>query len=66
MSAVRGTPLASCGRYDTDPAMWISDYPGLDTVLAQFPNPSFAVQQASPVVTVPGPSLPLPNSLSGG
>ncbi|KAA0024435.1 hypothetical protein [Antrihabitans cavernicola] len=63
--------LASCARDQSDPAMWVSDYPGLDTVLKLFPNPSFAVQQASPVVTVPGASAPaipgLPDfgSLSG-
>ncbi|MDV6281974.1 hypothetical protein [Rhodococcus jostii] len=44
--------LASCSRTDTDPAMWISDYPGIEDYLAQWPGTEFTVQQASTVVTV--------------
>ncbi|MFI6432886.1 hypothetical protein [Rhodococcus oryzae] len=54
--------LASCGRYDTDPAMWVSAYPGVEEYLKQFPVTAFTVQQESTVVTVPhtnpaGPDL---------
>ena len=45
--------LASCSRHDTDPAMWVSAYPGLEEYLAQWPGTKFTVEQASTVVTVP-------------
>ncbi|MFC0450520.1 hypothetical protein [Rhodococcus jostii] len=45
--------LASCGSEGTDPAMWVSDYPGIERYLAQFPMTAYTVQQASTVVTVP-------------
>lgn len=45
--------LASCSRADTDPAMWISDYPGIEDYLEQWPGTEFTVQQTSTVVTVP-------------
>lgn len=45
--------LASCSRTDTDPAMWVSDYPGIEDYLAQWPGTKFTVQQVSTVVTVP-------------
>ena len=64
--------LATCSRSATDPAMWVSDYPGIEATLAQFPMPGFAVQEASRVITFPaGPtgqqpgSLPDPGSLLG-
>ncbi|AHK32049.1 hypothetical protein OPAG_05352 [Rhodococcus opacus PD630] len=44
---------ASCSRTDTDPAMWVSDYPGIEDYLAQWPGTKFTVQQVSTVVTVP-------------
>ncbi|MFC7450401.1 hypothetical protein [Rhodococcus daqingensis] len=47
--------LASCGRYDTDPAMWVSAYPGVEEYLTQFPVTAFTVQQESTVVTIPHP-----------
>lgn len=45
--------LASCGREGTDPAMWVSNYPGIEQYLVQFPMTAYIVQQASTVVTVP-------------
>ena len=45
--------LASCGREGTDPAMWVSDYPGIEQYLVQFPMTAYTVRQASTVVIVP-------------
>jgi hypothetical protein len=45
--------LASCGRDGDDPAMWVSDYSGIEKYLIQFPRTAYTVQQASTVVTVP-------------
>ncbi|MDH6287148.1 hypothetical protein ACNJ7E_14370 [Rhodococcus sp. NM-2] len=47
-----GQSLYERSRTDTDPAMWISDYPGIEDYLAQWPGTEFTVQQASTVVTV--------------
>ena len=56
--------LATCSRSATDAAMWVSDYPGIEATLAQFPMPGFTVQEASRVVTVPaGPTGQTPGSL---
>ena len=33
--------------------MWVSDYPGLEPYLAMFPYTTYAVQQASWVVSLP-------------
>lgn len=56
--------LATCSRSDTDPAMWVSDYPGIEATLAQFPMPGFTVQEASRVITFPaGPTGQGPGSL---
>jgi hypothetical protein len=62
--------LASCSRADTDPAIWISDYPGIGDYLEQWPGAEFTVQQTSTVVTVPSgdphhpPPLPSPTSVN--
>lgn len=55
--------LATCSRSGTDPAMWVSKYPGIEATLAQFPMPGFTVEEASRVVTVPAgqASGPLPD-----
>ncbi|MGB3771082.1 MAG: hypothetical protein WBF79_05155 [Rhodococcus sp. (in: high G+C Gram-positive bacteria)] len=45
--------LATCGRDGDDAAMWVSDYPGIGDILALYPNPSFAVEQASTLLTLP-------------
>ncbi len=45
--------LATCGRSDSNPAMWVSDYPGIEDYLKPFQIPTFTVHQASTVVTVP-------------
>jgi hypothetical protein len=50
--------LASCGREGNDPAMWVSDYPGIEQYLIQFPMTAYTVQQASTVVTVPSIATP--------
>ncbi|WP_213572213.1 hypothetical protein [Rhodococcus sp. USK13] len=65
--------LASCGREGTDPAMWVSAYPGIEQYLVQFPMTANTVQQASTVVTVPNsdpkrediPDLSEPGTLFG-
>ncbi|SNT52810.1 hypothetical protein [Rhodococcoides kyotonense] len=46
--------LATCWGTAEGSPMWVSDYPGIEQVLAQFPNESFAVQQASTVFDIPG------------
>ncbi|MBB3037044.1 hypothetical protein [Hoyosella altamirensis] len=46
--------LATCSSDDTDPAMWVSDYPGIEETLQLFPATAFTVQEASRVVTIPG------------
>lgn len=51
--------LATCGNADNT-AMWASDYPGIGEILDLFPMDTFAVQQASTVVTVPAPTPGLP------
>ena len=50
--------LASCGSLDEPMSMWASDYPGLETYLAMFPFTTYAVQQASWVVTLPAAGAP--------
>ncbi len=56
--------LATCASSGTDAAMWVSDYPGIEETLRAFPTPAFTVQQASPVVTIPGASTnPNPGTL---
>ncbi|KZF05831.1 hypothetical protein A2J04_23655 [Rhodococcus sp. EPR-279] len=45
--------LASCVTEGVDPTTaWVSDYPGLPDVLATLPWTSYAVQQASPIITI--------------
>lgn len=60
--------LATCGRSGNDPAMWVSDYPGIEDYLEPFQMPAFTVQQASALVTVPtaAPSSPVAGSLDLG
>jgi hypothetical protein len=56
--------LATCARSATDPAIWVSNYPGIEATLAQFPMPGFTVQEASRVITFPaGPTGQEPGSL---
>ncbi|WP_420878993.1 hypothetical protein [Rhodococcus sp. (in: high G+C Gram-positive bacteria)] len=50
--------LATCGRYDATPAMWVSAYPGIEEYLVPFQMPAFAVEEASPIVVIPGPAAP--------
>ncbi|MFV9428674.1 hypothetical protein ACNJ7K_09035 [Rhodococcus aetherivorans] len=59
--------LASCGNADST-AMWASDYPGIEEILALFPLTSFAVEQGATVVTVPAetPDVPVQQSSSFG
>ncbi|MGW0176279.1 hypothetical protein ACWDUM_20835 [Rhodococcus sp. NPDC003322] len=45
--------LATCGRHDDDPTMWVSAYPGVEEYLAVFPATTFTVEQASTVVSIP-------------
>ncbi|GGC69912.1 hypothetical protein IEU95_01710 [Hoyosella rhizosphaerae] len=53
--------LASCATTDGEPAMWVSDYPGVEEVLQAFPATAFTVQDASQIVTVPSaPTPPAP------
>lgn len=52
--------LATCTSDGTDAAMWVSDYPGIEETLRAFPTPAFTVQQASPVITIPGGTPPHP------
>ncbi|MFE7415934.1 hypothetical protein [Rhodococcus sp. NPDC057529] len=59
--------LASCSRSDTDPALWVSDYPGVEQFLVQFPMPAYTVEQASSVVIVPSvaaapPAVAIPDA----
>ncbi|MGV9865182.1 hypothetical protein [Rhodococcus koreensis] len=59
--------LASCGREGDDPALWVSDYPGVEQFLVQFPMPAYTVEQASSVVTVPSvapapPAVAIPDA----
>lgn len=56
--------LATCTSAGTDAAMWVSDYPGIEQTLRAFPTPAFTVQQASPLIAVPGaPTHPVPGAL---
>ncbi|WFR70990.1 hypothetical protein P9209_16435 [Prescottella defluvii] len=70
--AVAGIPdgtyvtLASCGRDGSDPAMWVSDYPGIEDYLKPFPTPTFTVLQASTVVAVPNTAPPAAGSVDLG
>lgn len=48
--------LATCVDVDPTGPLWVSDYPGIDEILALFPNESFAVDEASPIVTFPAPN----------
>nr|WP_308262076.1 hypothetical protein [Rhodococcus erythropolis] len=50
--------LASCVSVDEPTSMWVSDYPGLEPYLAMFPYTTYAVQQASWVVTLPAAGTP--------
>ncbi|WP_241665957.1 hypothetical protein [Prescottella subtropica] len=50
--------MATCGRYDATPAMWVSAYPGIEEYLTAFQMPAFTVDEASPVITIPGPVVP--------
>lgn len=50
--------LASCGSVDEPTSMWVSDYPGLEPYLAMFPYTTYAVQQASWVVSLPSAGAP--------
>ncbi|MGA9871532.1 MAG: hypothetical protein WBQ44_10375 [Rhodococcus sp. (in: high G+C Gram-positive bacteria)] len=45
--------LATCVDVDPSGPLWVSDYPGIDEVLALFPNESFAVGETSPIITFP-------------
>ena len=56
--------LASCARTGDDAALWASNYPGLEAVLAPIPGANYVVDQPSTVITV-GPAV-LPPSGSGG
>ncbi|MDH6679356.1 hypothetical protein M2284_003578 [Rhodococcus sp. LBL1] len=58
--------LASCGREGSDPALWVSDYPGIEDYLKPLPTPAFTVQQASTVVTVPNVAPPAAGSVDLG
>ncbi|MDH6285076.1 hypothetical protein [Prescottella agglutinans] len=58
--------LATCGRDGSDPAMWVSDYPGIEDYLKPFQMPAFTVQQASTVVTVPNTAPPAAGSVDLG
>lgn len=46
--------LATCVGVAPGSALWVSNYPDVGEVLDLFPNESFAVEQASPVIVVPG------------
>ncbi len=50
--------LATCSRGGTDAAMWVSDYPGIEQTLQQFPATAFTVQEASRVLTIPSSATP--------
>ncbi|MDV8004601.1 hypothetical protein [Rhodococcus sp. IEGM 1318] len=52
--------LASCSSVDEPTSMWVSDYPGLEPYLAMFPYTTYAVQQASWVVSLPSAGAPTP------
>ncbi|GGG15906.1 hypothetical protein GCM10007304_32490 [Rhodococcoides trifolii] len=45
--------LGSCGRAESDPALWVSSYPGVNDVLRLYPYPAYEVQEASPIVVLP-------------
>ncbi|MGU3431921.1 hypothetical protein ACNHUS_02785 [Actinomycetes bacterium M1A6_2h] len=57
--------LASCARTDTDPALWVSSYPGVSDILRLSVNPAYEVQEASPIVILPadGPAAIVTNFL---
>ncbi|NKR26045.1 hypothetical protein GS485_20625 [Rhodococcus hoagii] len=46
--------LASCGRHQNDPALWVSAYPGIEEYLIPFQIPAFTVQQESTVISILG------------